>query len=164
VPIELPVVWIIILNVAGWLVIQLGLAWVFTRMPREWFNPAPTSTREKGVQFYERIFAIKRWKDWLPDAARWFTGGFPKGTLSGKDPEYLARFICETWRGELCHWLAIGCVPAFLLWNPWWGDLIIVAYAFAANLPCILVQRYNRFRLARLLAARMPRSMPAKTS
>ena len=72
--------------------------------------------------------------------------------LTGTDPDYLRRFIRETWRGELCHWLAIGGAPVFLLWNPWWGDLIIVAYALAANLPCILAQRYNRARFQRLLA------------
>ena len=42
-------------------------------------------------------------------------------------------------------------VCRFFLWNPWWGDLIIVAYAVAANLPCIFAQRYNRSRLTRLL-------------
>ena len=153
--IELPVVWIIILNVAGWLVIQLSLAWGFTRMPTKWFNTGPTHAREKNGRFYERIFAIKQWKDQLPDAASWFPGGFAKGTLSAREPDYLARFIRETRRGELCHWFAIGCVPVFLIWNPWWGQLIVIAYAFAANLPCILVQRYNRIRFVRILAARM---------
>mgnify|MGYP003343114664 CR=1 FL=1 len=45
--------------------------------------------------------------------------------------------------GELCHWSALVCAPLFFLWNPWWGDLIVVGYALAANLPCILVQRYK---------------------
>jgi len=153
-PIELPVVWIIFLNVAGWFVIQLGMAWMFTRMPAKWFHPGPERTWEKNGRFYERIFAIKQWKDQLPDAARWFNGGFAKGTLSARESEYLARFIRETRRGELCHWLAIGCAPAFLIWNPWWGELIIIAYALAANLPCIIVQRYNRIRFVRILAAR----------
>ena len=103
-------------------------------------------------RFYERVFAIKRWKDWLPDAARWFTGGFAKGELTDKGVEYWQRFRRETWRGELCHWCAIVCAPVFFLWNPWWGDLIIVAYAIAANVPCILAQRYNRARILRLLA------------
>ena len=153
--IELPVVWIIILNVAGWFVIQLGMAWMFTRMPVKWFNPGPERAWEKRGRFYERIFAIKQWKDLLPDGARWFAGGFAKGTMNNREPEYLARFIRETRRGELCHWLAIGCAPLFMIWNPWWGELIIIAYALAANLPCIIVQRYNRLRFVRILAARM---------
>jgi hypothetical protein len=50
----------------------------------------------------------------------------------------------------LCPAGAIASAPVFFLWNPWWGDLIIVLYALVANLPCILVQRYNRFRLQKL--------------
>ena len=150
--VELPILWIVVLNVAGWLVIQLGLAWAFTQMPAAWFNPGPVRGWERRGRCYERVFGIKRWKDRLPDAARWFSGGFAKGTLTGADPEYLRRFIRETWRGELCHWLAFGCAPGFFLWNPWWGDLIIVAYAAMANLPCILAQRYNRARFHALLA------------
>jgi glycosyl-4,4'-diaponeurosporenoate acyltransferase len=45
----------------------------------------------------------------------------------------------------------MACAPVFFLWNPWWSDLIIVAYALTANLPCILAQRYNRARFQRLL-------------
>lgn len=166
--IELPIVWIIILNVGVWLVIQLGFAWVFTQMPVGWFNPSAPRAWECDGRFYEQVFSIKRWKNWLPDAASWFTNGFAKGELTSKAPNYWRLFIRETWRGELCHWYAIACVPIFCLWNPWWGELIIVAYALAANLPCILAQRYNRSRLTRLLNragdSAISRRMPAKTN
>jgi glycosyl-4,4'-diaponeurosporenoate acyltransferase len=152
--IELPIFWIIVLNVAGWPAIQLGLAWAFTRMPAASFNPGEACAWERGGRFYEDWFAIKLWKDRLPDAASWFGGGFAKGTLAESDPDYLQCFIRETWRGELCHWVALGIAPVFFLWNPWWGDVVILAYAVAANLPCILVQRYNRPRLRQLLARR----------
>jgi glycosyl-4,4'-diaponeurosporenoate acyltransferase len=140
-----------VLNVAGWLAIQMGFAWAFTKMPVDWFNPGCAFSWERGGRIYETVFSIKAWKDRLPDAARWFGGGFAKGTLAAKQRDYLDRFLRETWRGELCHWAAVACTPVFFLWNPWWGDLIIAAYALAANLPCILAQRYNRLRLRRLL-------------
>ena len=152
--IELSIGWIIVLNVAGWLAIQMGFAWAFTRMPVAWFKPGNAFAWERGGRFYERVFRIKAWKNRLPDAAQWFGGGFAKGTMAATDPEYVRRFIRETWRGELCHWAALACAPLFFLWNPWWGDLIIVAYALGANLPCILAQRYNRLRLRRLLTRR----------
>jgi glycosyl-4,4'-diaponeurosporenoate acyltransferase len=158
VQIELPIVWIIVLNVAGWPVIQFGLAWSFTRMPVAWFNPGEAFGWEQAGRFYERVFHIKDWKDRLPDAARWFGAGFAKGSLAGTQPDYLQRFIRETWRGELCHWAAIACTPLFFLWNPWWGDLIVAAYALIANLPCILVQRHNRARFERVLTRRAARS------
>ena len=85
--IELPIAWVIVLNVAGWPVIQFGLAWLFTRMPVAWFNPGVGYAWEKGGRCYERWFGIKRWKDRLPDAARWFSGGFAKGTLAGKQAD-----------------------------------------------------------------------------
>ena len=148
--IKLPIVWIVLLNVGGWLAIQLGLAWLFLRMPVNWFAAGEARTNRRVRNFYERILLIKRWKDRLPDAARWFEGGFAKSELAGTKPDYLRRFIRETWRGELCHWTAIACTPVFFLWNPAWGDGIILLYAVAANLPCILVQRFNRSRLQRL--------------
>jgi glycosyl-4,4'-diaponeurosporenoate acyltransferase len=151
VPIKLPIAWVVGLNVFGWPVIQFGLAWAFTRMPISWFNPPGASNPDRGQSFYERVLGIKRWKDRLPDAARWFGGGFAKGALHDEDPDYLRRFVRETWRGELCHWAALAFAPVFFLWNPWWADVIMLAYALGANLPCILVQRYNRARFERLL-------------
>ena len=139
---------------AGWPVIQLGLAWAFTRMPAAWFNPSDPWPWERNGRFYESAFRIKAWKDRLPDAARWFEGGFAKGELGGRDPGYLRRFIRETLRGELCHWAALGCAPVFLLWNPLWADVVMLGFGVMANLPCILVQRYNRARFERLLAKR----------
>jgi glycosyl-4,4'-diaponeurosporenoate acyltransferase len=152
--IELPIAWVIALNLAGWPVIQFALAWGFTRMPVAWLNPPASRSWEQGGRFYERVFEIKRWKHRLPDAARWFSGGFAKGELVSTSPEHLDRFIRETWRGELCHWFAVGCAPVFFLWNPRWADLVMISYALGANLPCIIAQRYNRLRLRRLLSRR----------
>ena len=144
---DLSIPWIVTLNALGWPIIQLGLAWGWTRLPAEYLKPpAPLAFEAKG-RFYERGFAIRRWKDKLPDGASWLSGGFAKANLQQRSPEYVRRFIVETWRGELCHWCALAFVPLFFLWNPWWGNLIIILYAVTANLPCILVQRYNRARM-----------------
>lgn len=159
-PIELPIAGIIALNVGGWLAIQMGLAWGFTRMPARWFNPGPAFGWEGQGRFYEAVFRIKAWKDRLPDAAKWFAGGFAKGALADRDAAYLQRFVRETWRGELCHWAALACAPVFFLWNPWWGDVVIAAYGLAANLPCIMAQRYNRARFERLLARKLRQRQP----
>lgn len=150
-PIELAPVWIVLLNMGGWLFVQLGLAWLFLRIPAHWFKAVGPHGWEKSGRFYERFVGIKHWKGLLPDGARWFVGGFGKSTLEAVNPEYLQRFLRETRRGEICHWCAILAASVFFLWNPWWGDLIVVIYALAANLPCILTQRYNRARMRRLL-------------
>jgi glycosyl-4,4'-diaponeurosporenoate acyltransferase len=155
VPIDLPIAWIIVLNVAGWPIIQFGLAWGFTRLPAAWFKAPASWSWERGGHFYERVLGVRRWKHRLPDAARWFAGGFPKSKLAGRDATYLRQFIRETWRGELCHWFALAWAPVFFLWNPWWADLIMVGYGLSANLPCIIAQRYNRARFQRLIAKKV---------
>jgi len=156
--IELSVTWVITLNVIAWLFIQFGFAWGFTQLASERFNAQGAWARpkhwERNGRFYEGVFAIKRWKDKLPDGSRMFRGGFAKRNLKNATPEYLERFLRETWRGEVVHWLALLALPLFAVWNPWWGVLVNAAVALAVNLPCILALRYNRARVERLLARR----------
>ena len=153
--IELSIAWVAALNVSAWLVIQFGLAWGFTKIAAERFHYhgwlARPKSWERGGRFYERAFAIKRWKDKLPDAARMFRGGFAKANLKSATSEYLERFLRETWRGEVVHWLALLMLPLFAIWNPWWGVLVNAAVALAVNFPCILALRYNRARFLRVL-------------
>ena len=157
--IELPIAWVVALNVTGWLMIQLGLAWSFTQFPAEWFDyqnifARPKSWEQSG-SFYERAFAVKLWKNKLPDGSKMFRRGFAKGSLHIASPENLERFLRETWRGELVHWLALFTLPVFAIWNPWWGVLVNATVAMAINFPCILALRYNRIRFQRLLAAKI---------
>jgi hypothetical protein len=67
--------------------------------------------RPPSRSFNERVFRIRDWKDRLPDAARWFGGGFAEGRLAGTKADYLRRSIRQTWRGELCHGAAMACAP-----------------------------------------------------
>ena len=154
--IELSIVWTAALNIIAWTVIQFGLAWGFTQLAAERFNSQSFWPRikrwELGGRFYERVFDIKLWKDKLPDASRMFRGGFAKANLQTAAPEFLERFLRETWRGEIVHWLALLTIPLFCIWNPWWGVLANAAVALAVNFPCILALRYNRARFQRLLA------------
>lgn len=153
--VELPIVWTALLNVLAWLVIQLGLAWGLTRLPAARFHPCGRLARlwlwERSGRAYEKYLAIKRWKDLLPDGASCFSGGFAKAKLHQRSPEFLESFLRETWRGELVHWLALLTLPLFAIWNPPWAIGANLIYALAANLPCILVQRYNRGRFLRVL-------------
>lgn len=150
--INLPIVWIITLNVCGWILLQWGMAWGFTRLPGALFGSPSLWPWERGGRLYERLAGVRFWKHRLPDGASWFVGGFAKRQLaSGHDAEYLRRFARETRRGELCHLAVILCTPLFLLWNPLWAMPIHAAYALVANLPCLVVQRYNRGRMLRAL-------------
>jgi len=64
---------------------------------------------------------------------------------------YLETLSLKQKRVEPTQWLSI--LPSFLffLWNPVWAGWIMVIYALLFNVPIILVQRYNRPRLERVL-------------
>ncbi|MGD9874078.1 MAG: glycosyl-4,4'-diaponeurosporenoate acyltransferase [Kiritimatiellia bacterium] len=139
-------------NVAGCLTVQMGIAWGITQLPARLFRPEAWLYRKRGWELngrlYERFFLIRKWKPLLPDGAALFKGGFPKKSLRDRSPEYFLRFEQETCRGELAHWLQMACAPLFFLWNPPWAGWSIIIYFLLVNFPCVLAQRYNRFRLA----------------
>jgi glycosyl-4,4'-diaponeurosporenoate acyltransferase len=110
---------------------------------------------ERDGRVYERVLRIKAWKDLLPEAGSLFRGGFSKRRITRHDPAYLERFARETVRAERTHWAILALSPVFYLWNPWWLATAMLGYGVLANVPCLLVQRYNRARLERIL--RVPR-------
>jgi glycosyl-4,4'-diaponeurosporenoate acyltransferase len=156
--IQLPVIWLVVANVLGWLIIHLGVAWLVTQFPDRIFSPDDwlyrSRTWESGGRFYEKMCRIRAWKDLLPDGAALFSKGFKKRHISSGNRAYLELFVRETCRGEFAHWIVLACSLLFFLWNPWWAGLVMVAYALAVNVPCIMAQRYNRIRLSRVAARR----------
>lgn len=149
--IELPSLWNILLDVAVWAVIHLVVAVLSIRMPLHRFAvDSPlyrTRAWEEGGRVYQRVFHIRRWKHLLPDGGSWFKNGFAKKHLTGRDAAYFARFAAESRRAEWTHWLCIPPAFLFFLWNPVPVGFVMILYALAVNLPCILAQRFNRPRL-----------------
>jgi glycosyl-4,4'-diaponeurosporenoate acyltransferase len=152
--IDLPVIPLILVNIAAWLVFHLGIAALATALPLKMFLPDGWICRqrkwERGGAVYERIFAVRRWKGLLPEGADILGAGFRKGRLEYRDADYLHRFYHETCRAEICHWWVWLSGWLFFLWNPMWAGWVMVVYATLANWPCILVQRYNRLRFQRV--------------
>ena len=140
-------------NLFGWPVIHFSIASGTLRLPSEYFErdcwlTAPRCWERDGG-FYRQWLAIRIWKSRLPDGAPCL-GGFAKKRLRSRNPAYLAQFLIETRRAEIAHWCMIACLPIFFWWNPPWACWVMIVYALAANVPCILVQRYNRLVLNRL--------------
>jgi glycosyl-4,4'-diaponeurosporenoate acyltransferase len=152
------VIWIVLLNAGAWLVIQMGFAWIGTRLPVALFQSSGGYFRswkfERAGKFYENIFRIGAWKDLLPDGAKLFEGGFPKSKMARSNSEYLRRFVAETRRGEAVHVAVIMSSALFFLWNPPKIAVWMIVYALVSNLPCVLAQRYNRIRMVRVLDKR----------
>ncbi len=94
---------------------------------------------------------IRVWKPWIPDAGGALPGGVRKATLVRRDPQSLRRLLLETRRAELVHWLLLPGGLLTALWLPLAGVLVNVVFGLAFNLPCLLLQRYNRARLRRCL-------------
>jgi len=155
-PEESLIIWrLVVVNILTWLVIHLGVAGLGTRLAPTRFDPAGWLFRgrhwERGGRFYEAVFAIKVWKHRLPDGAALFKLGFRKKRIQGHGAVYLNRFLIETCRSEAVHWIVLGFSLVFFFWNSWGVGIVMVLYGGVANLPCILVQRYNRLRLTSIL-------------
>lgn len=140
-------------NILGWPILHIAIGFIAHRVPPHIFAcdtwlTAPNLWEQDG-HVYRDWLAIRRWKYLLPDAAPWF-GGFAKQKVRERNSAYLAQFLIETRRAEIAHWCMLGCLPIFFIWNPPWARWVMAAYALAANIPCIVVQRYNRFRLNRI--------------
>lgn len=146
--------WTIGIDIIAWVVIHMSVSYAVTQMPLRMFNSAFWLYRSRWPatekRIYERFLFVRVWKKLLPDGAALFARGFPKRHITAKDPAYIARFIEETCRGECAHWITFICAPLFFFWNQAAVGGIMIGYAFFANVPCIITQRYNRFRLQRL--------------
>src|SRR5579871_3793604 len=144
-------------NLLGWPLIHLAFGFLALHLPAHLFaqdNWLTTTRRwERDGRIYRDWLAIRKWKTLLPDGAPWL-GGFAKKRVFSRDSSYLARFLLETRRAEWAHWCMLCCLPFFFLWNPPWACMVMTAYALAANLPCILAQRYNRMTLDRTVRTR----------
>jgi len=148
--------WTIIIDIIAWFIIHMGVALILVQIPAERFEPGSFLYRfrswEKEGALYNKIFRIKKWKELAPDGASLLKDkGFPKKRLKSHDESYLKLFLLETCRAELTHWIIIGFALLFFLWNRFPIGLIMILYALLENLPLIMVQRYNRNRLVRVI-------------
>jgi glycosyl-4,4'-diaponeurosporenoate acyltransferase len=134
-----------------WIVIHIGAGYLAHRMPLSRFDHrAPlyrTRRFERNGRIYRRVM-VHRWKDSLPEAGSFFSGGFSKRAFVAPEPDYLERYLAETCRAEASHWISASLSLTFFLWNPWYVGVMMIVYGLSTNLPFIIVQRYNRPRFA----------------
>ena len=146
-------------DVVAWAAIHAGTGYLVHRLAVErlatdWWIHRPRRF-ERGGSLYADRLRVRRWKHRLPEAGALFGGGFDKRSLGGAGRPALERYAVETRRAELGHWLAAAGAPAFFLWNPWPVGVVMLAYAVAVNGPCVVASRYNRLRIARLVARKV---------
>jgi glycosyl-4,4'-diaponeurosporenoate acyltransferase len=160
---ELPGAVVVVANVLAWLVWVIAVGYVAHVQPLRRVDHDTWLTRarafEDGGRWYERVLHIKQWKDRLPEGGSFFKGGFAKRSIAGGDADVMQRFVAETRRAEYAHWVMMFGGVLFVPWNPWWADVFNVLLGVAINTPCLLVQRYNRLRLQRVLTRRGARGV-----
>jgi glycosyl-4,4'-diaponeurosporenoate acyltransferase len=105
---------------------------------------------EQNGRFYTR-FKIQYWKDRVPDMSQYVKSMFRKKISVFRDFDYIKELIQETCVAEFVHWMLVLISPVFLvLMEGLAGRIGAVVYALA-NLPFVMIQRYNRPRLVLLM-------------
>ena len=100
---------------------------------------------------YEKLFKVRSWKHLIPNGSALYKGSFSIKNLPENSPVYLRRWLKESVRSEICHYLMIVPGFFFFLWNSVTVSWIMVGYAFLNNLVPIVLQRFNRPRMRKLL-------------
>lgn len=124
-------------------------------VPKKLFNPNMFPFRtfgwEKNGTIYEST-GVKQWQNKVPDMSKMFPGIMPaKSVGTTPDSASIMIMLRETCVAELVHWIlflwGLGCFRFFKFKT---AVIVYIIYV-AANAPYIIIQRYNRPRLRRLL-------------
>jgi len=109
---------------------------------------------EREGKLYEKI-GIRSWQSRAPDISKLIPGIVPRKEIPKRpDAEALRRMISETCVAELTHaLLCIAGLALLWLWPGTGGIVLFALYVLLGNIPFILIQRYNRPRLQKLLRA-----------
>lgn len=115
--------------------------------------PFRTHPFEREGKFYDDVFHIRRWQARVPDVSRWAPQIVPKKELSPRlDAPQLRLMVDETCVAELTHLtLCLASLGLPLIWPGTGGWLVLAVDVLLGNLPFILIQRYQRPRLCRML-------------
>lgn len=117
---------------------------------REGEFPFASFAWEEEGRCYERLH-IKNWQNKVPDMSALFPHRMPaKRLFSCPDDQQITVMIKETCIAEIIHiLLALQGLHCRRIWKGTGGAILSLLFLLG-NLPYILIQRYNRPRLARL--------------
>ncbi|MFN9631539.1 MAG: hypothetical protein ACK59A_15130 [Cyanobacteriota bacterium] len=148
----------LISSAAFWLLASLVVGLLANRLPPRWLASDHPWGRFASTRGRTGSAAtppgIRIWMHWIPDAGGALPGGVSKASLVRRDPTALRLLLAETRRAELVHWVLWPAGLLTALWLPPAGVLVNMVFATLFNLPCVLLQRFNRGRLRRCLAPR----------
>lgn len=139
--------YLVLLSIAAFFVGRL--------LPARWFLadrfPYRCHKFERDGKLYSKL-RVHLWQNKLPDMSRILPKCIPAKNLKGNYREHLPRMLQETCIAEMIH--KAECVAGLLCLHIWpgvGGVVITMLYMVVFNLPFILIQRYNRPRLLKLM-------------
>ncbi len=117
---------------------------LFDRFP---YKPFPF---EKEGRVYEAV-GVRKWKTRVPDMSRIMKDMLPKKIERGADSKAIRALIKETCVAEFVHkLLCVLGIGIYFIWKNYIGVLLSMLFTLC-NLPFIIIQRYNRPHLIRLM-------------
>ena len=139
-------------------IIALGVVSFVTGrlLPKRWFKSDcfPFRCKEKEKKLYKAL-RVKDWQNKVPDMSRVFTKLMPAKKLNAGTLADIPRMLEETCVAEFIHVvLSVLGLACLWLWPGFGGAAVTLVYILLGNVPFIIIQRYNRPRLQRLLARR----------
>ncbi|MBQ6540832.1 MAG: glycosyl-4,4'-diaponeurosporenoate acyltransferase [Oscillospiraceae bacterium] len=134
-------------------VLGLGSHYLGEALPRDRFDPGsfPYSEFwwEKSGRVY-KLLRVKKWKNKMPDASRYFKDMVPKRIIGMTSSENIEVLVKETCVAEFTHYLL--CVLSggvCFIWKDG-GGAVIWIISIVCNLVFVIIQRYNRPHLIKL--------------
>ena len=124
-------------------------------LPRRWFDPEAFPYRahpwEKNGAVYEKL-GVRLWKDHVPDMSRIIPKMVKKKAALAQTSHDMERLARETCVAETVHWALIVVMSPIvgISIGGILGRVIGVLYGLG-NTLFIIIQRYNRPRLVRVL-------------
>lgn len=141
-----------------WPILQVTAALICTHLPDRFFDYTAFFYRthhwEKDGENYQKWFRVRCWKKHLPDGGSLVKGGFEKKKLVSFSKNNLDKYLLESCRAEMIHWLSILPFWVFGFFTPNVVIFYMLLYALVINMPCIIAQRYNRPRIVRIIERR----------
>ena len=142
------------------------VSFIFGRLfPKKLLHPDafPWRTHPWEQKLFDAL-QIRRWQAKVPDMSRIFTKIMPAKKITCDTLHDLPQMIRETCVAELTHaLLSLSGLALLWIWPGAGGIFLTVIYILFGNLPFLLIQRYNRPRLQKLLAMQQARAKRKET-
>ena len=141
-------------NASIWVSWSILVGYAANFLPEKYFEKDTLITRLRKFEtqvWFQKYLKVHISKKYLPEKGVIFGKGTSKKSLPLAKPAALKRLLIETRRAEYVHWIVVFAWVFTLWFNPPWAVWTVATLLIFGNLPCILVQRYNRLRLLRIL-------------